>query len=154
MLAAVHHWEALATPLCQSSFLRIALLTQKSKIVESCFEQATEFIPERWYSKPEMVKNKKAYAPFSLGLPLFHPSLTQIATDENISGRYGCIGKNLALQELRCVTALLESKYDVSFPPGEDGRSVEQDTRDQFTSNPGELRVVFRGRDNARSQVV
>ncbi len=101
-----------------------------------------------------MIKNRKADAPFSLGLPSFHLSHTQIATDENIPGRYGCIGKTLALQELRCVTALLASKYDVSFPPGEDGRSVEQDTRDQFTSNPGELRVVFRARGNARSQVV
>jgi cytochrome P450 len=35
--------------------------------LESCFERASEFIPERWYSKPEMVKNKAAFAPFSLG---------------------------------------------------------------------------------------
>jgi cytochrome P450 len=35
--------------------------------LESCFEQASEFIPERWYSKPEMVKDKSAFAPFSLG---------------------------------------------------------------------------------------
>ena len=55
----------------------------------------------------------------------------------------------MALQELRCVTALLVSKYDVSFPPGEDGRSVEEDTLDHFTSNPGELKVVFRARNNA-----
>lgn len=48
--------------------------------------------------------------------------------------------------ELRAVTALLVSKYDVCFAPGEDGRSVEEDTLDQFTANPGELRVVFRAR--------
>lgn len=35
--------------------------------LESCFEKALEFVPERWSSKPEMVKNKSAYAPFSLG---------------------------------------------------------------------------------------
>lgn len=64
-------------------------------------------------------------------------------------GRYSCVGKNLALQELRCVTALLASKYDVTFPPGEDGTSVEADTRDQFTSSPGELRVSFRAREKA-----
>ncbi len=35
--------------------------------VESCYEKAGEFIPERWTSKPELVKNKAAFAPFSLG---------------------------------------------------------------------------------------
>jgi cytochrome P450 len=35
--------------------------------VESCFEKADEFIPERWYSKPEMVRDKRAFAPFSQG---------------------------------------------------------------------------------------
>ena len=39
------------------------------KLVESCFEKPKDFIPERWYSKPEMIKNKDAYAPFALGLP-------------------------------------------------------------------------------------
>ena len=63
-----------------------------------------------------------------------------------VLGRYNCIGKNLAYMELRAVTALLVSKYDVCFAPGEDGRSVEEDTLDQFTASPGELRVVFRVR--------
>lgn len=36
-------------------------------LVESAFERANEFIPERWYSKPEMVKNKHAFAPFGMG---------------------------------------------------------------------------------------
>lgn len=36
-------------------------------IDEDYYEQANEFIPERWYSKPEMIKHKNAFAPFSLG---------------------------------------------------------------------------------------
>ncbi len=68
-----------------------------------------------------------------------------------VLGRYNCIGKNLAYMELRAVTARLVSKYDVCFPPGEDGRSVEEDTRDQFTANPGALRVIFRARGNKLS---
>ena len=64
----------------------------------------------------------------------------------SLIGRYNCIGKNLAYMELRAVTALLVSKYDVCFAPGEDGSSVEEDTLDQFTANPGELRVVFQAR--------
>ena len=122
-----------------------SLLTRAPALVESCFEQAKEFIPERWYSKPEMIKNKSAYAPFALGMPLIQ--LPQpIEYSRTCIGRYSCVGKTLALQELRFVTALLASKYDISFPPGEDGRSVEEDTLDQFVSNPGELRVVFRAR--------
>ncbi|PVH73799.1 hypothetical protein DL98DRAFT_430569, partial [Cadophora sp. DSE1049] len=34
---------------------------------ESCFEQATEFIPERWTTRPEMVIDKRGYSPFSMG---------------------------------------------------------------------------------------
>ena len=119
-----------------------------AEIVESCFEQAKDFIPERWYSKPEMIKNKNAFAPFALGLPLFPAFLLieSILTQSNLPGHYTCIGKTLALHELRCVTALLASKYDVTFPPGEDGRSVEEDTLDQFISEPGELKVIFRAR--------
>jgi hypothetical protein len=35
--------------------------------VESCFENATEFIPERWGEKPEMVRDKQVFVPFSVG---------------------------------------------------------------------------------------
>jgi cytochrome P450 len=35
--------------------------------VESIYPQAAEFIPERWYSRPELLKTKDAFAPFSLG---------------------------------------------------------------------------------------
>jgi cytochrome P450 len=45
--------------------------------LESCYERPSEFIPERWYSKPEMVKNKVAFAPFSLGRCVLFPSLCQ-----------------------------------------------------------------------------
>ena len=35
---------------------------------EECFVRPNEFIPERWYSQPELVKEKDAHAPFSLGM--------------------------------------------------------------------------------------
>jgi len=34
---------------------------------EDCFERALEFLPERWYERQELVKNKAAYAPFGTG---------------------------------------------------------------------------------------
>lgn len=39
----------------------------KSDLVENAFEKAHEFIPERWYSRPEMVKAPRAFAPFGMG---------------------------------------------------------------------------------------
>lgn len=36
-------------------------------LAEECYVYPNEFIPERWYSRPELVKNKNAFAPFSLG---------------------------------------------------------------------------------------
>jgi tryprostatin B 6-hydroxylase len=47
-------------------------------IDEDNYERASDFVPERWYSQPDMIKRKNAFAPFSLG-----PE--------------GCIGKNCGL---------------------------------------------------------
>lgn len=86
-------------------------------------------MPERWYSKPEMVADKKTFIPFSIG-------------------RYSCVGKNLALAEIRLVTAALVSKYDITFAPNEDGTSVWKDMRDQFTAVPGKLELLFSPLEN------
>ena len=69
------------------------------------------------------------------------------------------MGKNLALAELRFVTALLARKYRVRFVPsagkeqsgtsgpgGEWWRRVETKMRDQFTAAPGQLELVFEKR--------
>ena len=96
--------------------------------VDKSFARASEFVPERWYSRPEMVADKRAFTPFSIG-------------------RFACVGKNLALSELRFVTALLVSKYDISFAPGEDGTSCWRDMKDQFTAAPGKLELVFTPRE-------
>ncbi|KAB8269091.1 benzoate 4-monooxygenase cytochrome P450 [Aspergillus minisclerotigenes] len=87
-----------------------------------CFERATEFIPERWYSKPEMVRNKAAYAPWG-------------------TGHHSCLGRALATDILRLVTARVVGKYHLRLPPGETGDQVLGDLKDQFTSNPGRLRL-------------
>ncbi|KAK4565839.1 hypothetical protein LTR86_003688 [Recurvomyces mirabilis] len=91
---------------------------------EHSYEDADSFVPERWYSRPDMIKHKDAYAPFSMG-PM------------------GCIGKNLALTELRTLTARLVAGYDVSFARGEDGKRIMTETLDHFTVDPGDLDLVF-----------
>lgn len=89
------------------------------------FVQPNEFIPERWYSKPELVLNRRAFNPFSIG-------------------RYTCVGKELAIAELRFVTTLLVSQYDIGFAPGEDGERCWREMKDQFTAAPGRLDMVFK----------
>ncbi|RJE19066.1 Cytochrome p450 [Aspergillus sclerotialis] len=95
---------------------------------EDCYERANEFIPERWYKRPEMVKNKSGYTPFG-------------------TGHHSCLGRVVAMNDLRLVIARLISKYRFRFSPGEMGDGVIKDLRDQFTSNPGRLRLVFELRE-------
>ncbi|PSS10965.1 hypothetical protein M430DRAFT_53504 [Amorphotheca resinae ATCC 22711] len=95
---------------------------------EDCFERGNEFLPERWFEKPEMIRNKAAYAPFG-------------------TGHHSCLGRVLATDDMRLVTARLVSKYHIRFPTGEDGHGVLGDLRDQFTANPGQLHLVFELRE-------
>ncbi|KAJ5899378.1 hypothetical protein N7495_004122 [Penicillium taxi] len=95
---------------------------------EDSFEQANKFIPERWYKYPEMVRNKAAFAPFG-------------------TGHHSCLGRALAMNDMRLITASLVQKYKFSIPSGETGDPVWKDLRDQFTSNPGRLRLLFQLRD-------
>ena len=74
-------------------------------------------------------------------------AMFEIQSLTKLIGRYGCVGKNLALSELRFVTALLIKKYVVSFAPSEDGNSVLNDLRDQFTAAPGALNLSFKLRE-------
>lgn len=63
------------------------------------------------------------------------------------TGRYTCLGKSMALSELRVVTAMLVSKYKIGLPAGDAGEAVERDYRDQFTAAPGKLDLVFTARE-------
>ncbi|KAF7539705.1 hypothetical protein G7054_g1956 [Neopestalotiopsis clavispora] len=67
---------------------------------EKAYEQPDKFLPQRWYKQPELVKDKRSFLPFA-------------------QGRYTCLGKNLALAELRTVTSLLVSKFHINFAPGQ-----------------------------------
>ncbi|KXH40889.1 cytochrome P450 [Colletotrichum simmondsii] len=91
---------------------------------EDCFERANEFIPERWSTRPEMIRNVAAFAPFG-------------------TGHHSCLGRFLATDTMRFVVARLVKKYHFRLAPGETGNRVFDDVRDQFTSNPGPLSLCF-----------
>ena len=92
------------------------------------YANPTAFLPERWTPKgSNLIHEKDAFQSFS-------------------SGPYGCIGKNLALMELRTVTAALLDKFDISFAKGEDGRELLEETIDHFTLGLGGLWLKFEER--------
>lgn len=63
------------------------------------------------------------------------------------NGRYGCAGKQLGLMELRLVIAALVTRFEVGFVDGDDGEAMIRDTKDNFTTAPGKLSLVFRERE-------
>ena len=141
------------------------------RVGEDCFERAKEFVPERWNERPEMVRQKQAFAPFGMGewrplpfqiktcplktyasafpllssSPIVSRSLLD-TTDIIPTGRAACVGQGLATTQLRLVLASLVKRFRISFLPGEDGREVLRDMRDQLTAQPGRLRVMFEPR--------
>lgn len=69
------------------------------------------------------------------------------STHTDILGRTLCVGKPLALAQMRFVAAGLLKRYDIQFAPGMgDGEAVVRDLRDQLTARPGELKLVFKPR--------
>lgn len=36
-------------------------------VVDSVFDKPKDFVPERWYSQPELIKKREAFHPFGAG---------------------------------------------------------------------------------------
>ncbi|KXJ87901.1 cytochrome P450 [Microdochium bolleyi] len=98
------------------------------------FVRPLEFIPERWTTQPELVLNKNAWFPFSIG-------------------KFSCIGKQLALNELRTVIAKVLLNFDVALAPGETGRELLEESKDMFTLINGKLELVFTERKSPSASV-
>ncbi|KAL8728064.1 MAG: hypothetical protein Q9166_005664 [cf. Caloplaca sp. 2 TL-2023] len=76
------------------------------------------------------------------------PGNVKIAAPRYSIGRRktSCVGKNLAMTEIRMVIASLLATFRIKFVPGDHGEAVERDMRDQLTGNPGNLVLVFEPR--------
>ncbi|KAI8625987.1 cytochrome P450 [Xylariaceae sp. FL1651] len=101
--------------------------------LNSCYERSEQFLPERWTTRQDLVLDKRGFAPFSLG-------------------KFGCIGKTLAMIEIRIVLALIVKHFEIGFAEGEKGDSLFEGLQDQFTFAPGALNLNLRIRpkDNIR----
>lgn len=93
------------------------------------FVQPDEFIPERWTTRPELVLNKGAYFPFSIGSD-------------------SCVGKQLAYNEIRTVVTKLILEFDIALAPGETGHALMNESEDVFTVACAPLNLVFTARDD------
>ncbi|KAH0847540.1 Tryprostatin B 6-hydroxylase [Fonsecaea pedrosoi] len=91
---------------------------------ERNFKRPEEFLPERWTTNPELTVDASVFVPFS-------------------SGPYSCIGKQLALMELRYVTAYIVHRYDFALAQGEDPARFTRDMTDGFTLACPPLNLVF-----------
>ncbi|KAH6976573.1 cytochrome P450 [Ilyonectria destructans] len=88
------------------------------------FDRPEEFVPERWTSKPELVKDERAFVPFS-------------------TGRYSCIGKQLGPMEIRHVSSQILRRYNVALAPGQTPAAFLQGKQDTFTLQLAPLNMVF-----------
>lgn len=92
--------------------------------LESSYKEADKWIPERWTSQPDMIIDIRGFAPFS-------------------QGRFSCVGKVLAMSEMRFVIALLIKKFHVEFAGADEGAELFAGLKDQFTAAPGRLDLKF-----------
>ena len=93
------------------------------------------FWPERWLiasglvpSSEKVVHNYEAFIPFSVG-----PN--------------NCVGKNLALLEMRMLLCYFVQKLEVRFAEGYDRRHWLDELDDAFVTSMGKLPVVLHRRD-------
>ncbi|PWY90620.1 cytochrome P450 [Aspergillus sclerotioniger CBS 115572] len=94
---------------------------------ERNFVRPLDWIPERFTSQPDLIRDKQAFMPWS-------------------AGKYACIGKNLSLMEIRVAAALILTTFDYEFAPGEDGQRIFSEAADYFTTTPGPFYLVMKNR--------
>ncbi|KAJ5717872.1 cytochrome P450 [Penicillium malachiteum] len=94
---------------------------------ERVFENPDDFIPERWSTRPELIKEPASYMPFG-------------------AGPYACVGKQLALMEIRRVTAEILTRYDVSFAAEVSEEAFWNGKIDAFTLVAAPMELNFTSR--------
>ncbi|KAH8424894.1 uncharacterized protein LDX57_002639 [Aspergillus melleus] len=91
------------------------------------------FIPERWSSQGHLVKAKDAFIPFSIG-------------------PYSCVGKNLAMMEMRMLLACLVCSFSFRFPDNQEAAIVEafeSGYKDHITGQLAKFEVLISRRTRA-----
>jgi len=98
-----------------------------------------EFWPERWlvskHEEKELILDRAAFIPFSYG-----PA--------------NCVGKSLAILELRYIIAMLVQQFDISLEQGFEVEKQKDGLRDRFILSAGPLPVIIAIRPNCGLQKI
>lgn len=103
-------------------------------IDERAFVKPDDFIPERWFSQPELILRKDAFFPFSYGA-------------------YSCAGKPMAMMELRMVVAMVIKRFSISFALGREAEChrFHEDQADCFIMHLHPLPLLLKDRSTVRN---
>ncbi|KAI1778530.1 cytochrome P450 [Hypoxylon cercidicola] len=94
--------------------------------LKSAFVRPNEFAPERWTTKPDMVKDARAFNAFG-------------------AGRHMCPGKQFGMMEVRMAIAIIVSNFEFGISSsGKRENQALDDFVDAFTAFPGDLELVFK----------
>ena len=95
--------------------------------------RSNEFWPERWLlsrnEEKDLILDRAAFIPFSYG-------------------PQNCVGKSLAMLELRYITAMLVQQFDMSLEQGFEAETQKGDVRDRFILCAQPLPVIITVRSN------
>jgi cytochrome P450 len=94
------------------------------------FSNPEKFIPERWLADeadPSFIHNEAGYIPFSVG-----PA--------------NCVGKNLAMLEMRMVLAYVLQAFELRFADGYDKQQYEAELKDYLVLQKGSLPIIITSR--------
>ncbi|KAK8044222.1 hypothetical protein PG993_004246 [Apiospora rasikravindrae] len=91
------------------------------------FERPDEFLPERWLPGSDIKCDRAAYFPFHLG-------------------KHACIGKAMAMEEMRSVLTRVVLQFDMDLAPGQDWEKHQEQIMDHFTMSLPKLHLTFRPR--------
>ncbi|KAJ6588103.1 cytochrome P450 [Mycena capillaripes] len=89
------------------------------------------FVPDRWLAHeddPRFITNEDAFIPFS-------------------TGPANCVGKTLAMLEIRMVVAYVIQAYEMRFADGYDKHRWEADLKDYFVMQKGSLPIILTARN-------
>jgi len=91
---------------------------------ERYFTRGHQWIPDRWFGKSGLIKDKKAFFPFSVG-------------------PRNCAGKYFTLMEQKILLAKVVMAFEINFAPGEDGMEMMTNMKDHITMDIPDLRLCL-----------
>ncbi|CAH0017908.1 unnamed protein product [Clonostachys rhizophaga] len=107
---------------------------------ERSFPQASQFIPERWTSRPDLVTDGSCFTPFLTGKSLRKSPSAKCPPAKDI---YSCPGKQLALLEIRQVICEISRRYHISFSEPQTRTCFPENIIDGFSLHCPKLELVF-----------